>query len=242
MRISGSTILVTGASSGIGAATARGAARAGAKVILLGRDRGRLEAVAEQTGGTPLVADLTGSEPVRISEPVDILINNAGFGYAGDVAEMPEDRIAGLVDVNLTAPIALTRALLPGMLARGRGHIVFVTSIAGATGVRGEAVYSAAKAGAGVFADALRQEVAGHGVGVSTVLPGIVDTPFFERRGVPYDRSFPRPITAERVAAEILLAVEHGRDEVYVPRWLGFPVRIKGALPGLYRRLATRFG
>lgn len=241
MRISGSTIVVTGASSGIGAATARGAARAGAKVILLGRDRTRLDAVAAETGGTPVVADLTGPEPVRIAEPVDILINNAGFGYAGDVADMPDGRIPGLIDVNLTAPITLTRTLLPGMLERGRGHIVFVTSIA-ATGVRGEAVYSAAKAGAGVFADALRQEVGGHGVGVSTVLPGIVDTPFFERRGVPYDRPFPRPVTPERVAAEILLAVEHGRAEVYVPRWLGLPVRVKGALPGLYRALATRFG
>jgi len=242
MRIAGSTIVVTGASSGIGAATARGAARAGAKVLLIGRDRGRLDAVAEETGGTPIVADLAEPGAVHVDEPVDVLINNAGFGYAGDLADMPPDRIRALIDVNLTAPAELTRALLPGMIARGRGHIAFVTSIAGATGVRGEAVYSAAKAGAAVLADALRQEVSGQGIGVSTILPGIVDTPFFTRRGVPYDRSRPRPVTPERVAAEILRAVEHDRAEVYVPRWLGFPPRVKGALPGLYRTLATRFG
>ena len=242
MRIAGSTILITGASSGIGACTARGAARAGARLILLGRDRGRLERIAGETGGTPVVADLASPGAPEIDEPVDVLISNAGAGYAGDLAAMPPGRVPGLVDVNLTAPIALTRALVPGMIGRGRGHVAFVTSIAGATGVRGEAVYSAAKAGTGVFADALRQELTGTGVGVSTILPGIVDTPFFANRGTPYERSRPRPVSPERVAAEILLAVERGRAEVYVPRWLGLAPRVKGALPGLYRSLATRFG
>lgn len=246
MRIAGSTIMVTGASSGIGAATALAAGKAGAKVVLAGRDQARLEEVAAEAGGTPVVADLSEADGVRkaaeAAEHVDVLVNNAGFGYAGELADMPPERIPGLIEINLTAPVALTHALLPGMIERRRGHVVFVTSIAGATGVRGEAVYSAAKAGAGVFADALRQEVAGTGVGVSTVLPGIVDTPFFDHRGVPYARTRPRPIPPERVAAEILAAVERNRAEVYVPRWLGFPVRVKGAAPGLYRALAARFG
>jgi short-subunit dehydrogenase len=249
MRIAGSVVLVTGASSGIGAATAVLAARAGARLVLTGRDTARLDAVAERTGGTPVAADLTTADGVaavaRAAEAagrVDVLVNNAGSGYAGDVADMPGDRIGPLVAANLTAPLELTRALLPAMVRRGRGHIVFVTSIAGATGVRGEAVYSAAKAGTAVFADALRQEVGRAGVGVSTVLPGIVDTPFFATRGTPYDRSTPRPVPPERVAAAILAAVERGRAETYVPGWLGLPARIRGAAPGVYRLLATRFG
>lgn len=242
MRIAGSTILITGASSGIGACTARGAARAGARVILVGRDRPRLEKIAEETGGVPVIADLTSPGELEIDAPVDILINNAGAGYAGDLAEMPGDRIPDLIDVNLTAPITLTRALLPGMIARSRGHIAFVTSIAGTTGVRGEAVYSAAKAGTTVFADSLRQELQGTGVGVSTILPGIVDTPFFTTRGTPNTRTTPRPISPERVAAEILRAIEHANPELYVPHWLSLAPRVKGAMPGLYRKLTTRFG
>lgn len=250
MRIAGSVVVVTGASSGIGAATAEAVAAAGGKPVLLGRDATRLDAVAERTGGTAVPGDLAGPDGVATAARgvedavgrVDVLVNNAGFGYAGDVAEMPPERIAELVEINLTVPAALTRALLPGMVRRGRGHVVFVTSIAGATGVRGEAVYSAAKAGAAVFADALRQEVRRAGVGVSTVLPGIVDTPFFDRRGVPYNRSRPRPVPPQRVAAAIVSAVERGRAEVYVPAWLGLPVRVKGAAPALYRALAARFG
>lgn len=250
MRISGSVVVVTGASSGIGAATADAVAAAGGRPVVLGRDAARLDAVAARTGGIAVAGDLTGPDGVAAAARavedavgrVDVLVNNAGFGYAGDVADMPAERIAELVEINLTVPAALTRALLPAMVRRGRGHVVFVTSIAGATGVRGEAVYSAAKAGTAVFADALRQEVHRAGVGVSTVLPGIVDTPFFERRGTPYARNRPRPVPPGRVAAAILSAVERGRADVYVPAWLGLPVRVKGAVPGLYRVLATRFG
>jgi short-subunit dehydrogenase len=155
---------------------------------------------------------------------------------------MEPSRSEELVRVNLLAPIRLAELLLPGMLERGAGHIVNVASIAGHVGVRHEAVYSATKAGLIVFSESLRYEVAGSGVGVTVVAPGVVDTAFFEREGRPYIRSFPRLIGAARVARAIVKAVERNRAEVFVPRWMAVPARLRGAIPGLYRSLAARFG
>src|SRR6266545_384607 len=173
---------------------------------------------------------------------VDLLVSNAGAGWAGDLAAMPLDLAERLVTLNLVAPVRLTRLLLPGMLERGGGHLVYVTSIAGATGVAREAVYAATKAGLGTFADSVREEVAGSGVTVSVVVPGVVDTPFFDRRGSAYDRSWPAPIPAQRVARALLRAISSDRAEVFAPAWIRLPARFKGAAPGLYRRLALRFG
>jgi short-subunit dehydrogenase len=136
----------------------------------------------------------------------------------------------------------LTRLLLPGMIQRGRGRVVFVSSIAGVTGVSGEAVYAATKAGLSTFAESLAYEVRGAGVGVSVVVPGVIDTPFFGRRGRPYGRKRPAPIPAGRVAGAVIAALEHDRALVYVPRWLRLPAWLHGAAPGTFRTLAARFG
>ncbi|MBB4699729.1 SDR family NAD(P)-dependent oxidoreductase [Sphaerisporangium siamense] len=245
MRVAGARVLITGGSSGVGAAVARVMAGAGAKVVVAGRDRERLEAVAAQTGGLAVVSDVTadGELLAGCAGNVDVLVNNAGAGWAGPLVEMAPGRVDELVAVNLAAPIHLTRLLLPRMIEAGRGHVVFVASIAGAVGVGREAVYSAAKAGLIVFAEALRQELrAVPGVGVSVIVPGVVDTPFFLRRGAPYDRRWPPPIPPERVARCVLRAVERGRAESYVPGWLRVPARLRGSLPGLYRGLAGRLG
>lgn len=250
MRLEGSIALVTGASSGIGRAVAPLLAERGATLALAGRDQAALASIAERTGGLPLAADLAapgGAE--RLAElvlerwgRVDLLISNAGAGWAGELATMPLEVAERLIALNLLAPVRLTRLLLPGMLERGSGHLVYVTSIAGATGVAREAVYAATKAGLASFADSLREEVAGAGLTVSVVVPGVVDTPFFDRRGSAYDRSWPAPIPAERVARAVLRAVADDRAEVFAPAWIRLPARLKGAVPGLYRRLALRFG
>ncbi len=250
MRLAGAVALVTGASSGIGRAAAVLLAGRGASTALAGRDDRALAAVAERTGGQALTADLTepgGAE--RLAEQVlerwgrvDLLVNNAGAGWAGDLAAMPLETAERLVALNLLGPVRLTRLLLPGMLERGRGHLVYVTSIAGATGVAREAVYAATKAGLATFADSVREEVAGRGVTVSVVVPGVVDTAFFDRRGSAYDRAWPVPVPAERVARALLRAVESDRAEVFAPAWTRLPARLKGAAPGLYRTLALRFG
>ncbi|GAA1296927.1 oxidoreductase [Planotetraspora silvatica] len=254
MRLAGARVLVTGASSGIGAATALAMAGRHAHLVLAGRDRGRLAAVAARTGGEVLAGDLPAGAARLVADagPVDVLVSNAGEGWCGPFTEMPAEAVERLVGVNLAAPIHLTRLLLPAMIERGRGHLVFVASIAGAVGVGEEAVYSAAKAGLMAFAEALRYELrglrasraGGRGgaprIEVTVVVPGVVDTPFFDRRGVPYGRRRPAPIPPERVARAVVAAVEHGRAECYVPGWLRLPARMRGALPGPFRALAGR--
>ena len=237
MKLAGALCLVTGASSGIGRATAGALAGRGARVIALGRDAERLAGVGERQ----VVWDL--AEPEGLAEEigrVDVLVNNAGFGWAGAVAETPD--VEHLVAVNLVAPIQLARAFVPAMVAAGRGHVVNVASIAGFVGPRDEAVYSATKGGLIAFSESLRYELRGTGVGVTLVAPGVIATEFFERRGSPYDRAWPRPIPAARVAEAIAGAIEHERDEVFVPRWLSVVARLRGAAPGLFRVLTARFG
>jgi len=261
MRLTGAVALVTGGSSGIGAATARALAGAGARPLIAGRDPARLAAIAGQTGGIALTGDLAAPDgpaylaaaaqraaatlplsPGSDAAGIDILINNAGLGWAGPIGDITAEKVAELVAVNLTAPMQLTRLLLPGMVARGRGRVVFVSSIAGATGVRGEAVYSATKAGLVSFADSLAYELDGHDVRVSVIVPGVIDTPFFDRRGRPYGRRRPGPQPPERVARAIVACLEHDRCISYVPRWMRLPAWLHGAAPGAFRALATRFG
>lgn len=238
--------LVTGASSGIGAATARALAATGTSLLLTGRDPDRLGTVAAATGGTAVPADLRRAADLdrlcAAATGVDLVVLNAGRGWAGPLGAMSAEQLRDIVEVDLVAPLELTRRLLPAMVDRGTGAVVLVSSIAGVVGVGGEAVYSAAKAGLGGFADSLRQEVAGSGVRVSVVVPGVVDTPFFTRRGRPYDRSRPRPVPVERAAAAVLGAAASGRALTYVPGWLAVPARLHGAVPGLYARLARAFG
>ena len=155
---------------------------------------------------------------------------------------MPAEMIEELVAVNLLSTARLTRALLPAMLERRRGHIVMVASVAGHVGVRDEALYAATKAAMLTFGESLRYEVRDAGVRVMTVSPGVVDTPFFTRRGRAYSRRHPRPIPPERLARAIVRAIERERDEVVVPGWLRLPIWLHGVWPGLYRALAGRFG
>src|SRR6266571_810276 len=146
MRLDGAVALVTGASSGIGAATAAALAGAGASLLLSGRDEARLAEVAGRTSGTVLGGDLAApGGAAGLAEQalaaarggIDVLVNNAGLGWAGPVGEIPAAKVTELATVNLAAPIELTRLLVPGMTERGRGGVAFVSSIAGITGVRG---------------------------------------------------------------------------------------------------------
>lgn len=251
MRLADAVVLVTGASSGIGAATAIRLAATGARLIVTGRNEERLGDIAARTHATPLAADL--AEPggpellvekaLAVEGRVDVLICNAGTGWAGPIGELSGARASELVSVNLLAPVQLARLLAPSMAERGSGRLLFVSSIAGATaGVHNEAVYAATKAGLNCLAESLAYELAGTGVGVSLVLPAVVDTPFYATRGRPYDRSSPRPIPAERAARAIARAVSRDLEVVYVPGWLRFPAWLHGVAPLAFRQLAIRFG
>lgn len=247
MRVHGSTVLVTGASSGIGRATAAALARRGARLLLTGRDRTRLAEVTRLTGAEAHPADL--AEPASLAELAAwaverrpaVVVHNAGIGLAAAAGAVEDAQLRRLFDVNVLAPMSLTRALLPGLRERGAGHLVFVGSIAGLLGVPEESAYAASKAALHRYADSLRAELAADGIGVSTVAPGIVATAFFERRGAPYTRRFPRPMPPERVAEAVADAVEHDRSEVVLPRWLRFPVLLQAAAPNAYHALARRF-
>jgi len=248
--LEGAVVLVTGASGGIGAAVIAGLVARGAVVLAAGRDPAATRRVAVGAGALPLVADLASpdgpaalaAEATAVRGRVDALVAGAGIGWRGALPDMPADRVDQLLAVNLRAPITLTRALLPGMLDRGRGRVTLLASIAGLTGVANESVYAATKAGLIVFAESLRLEIAGTGVGVAVVSPGAVGTDFFARRGAPYDRRFPRPVHPDRVARAVVATVERERDEVVVPRWLAVAPRVRALAPRAYRSLARRFG
>jgi short-subunit dehydrogenase len=184
MRLAGAVALVTGASSGIGAATATALSAAGARLLVTGRDPARLAAVAARTGAAAIPADLAADGgPDRVAAAalaaagrVDLLVCNAGAGWAGPISELPAATAAELVRLNLLVPIQLARLLVPSMTERGSGRLIFVSSIAGVTGVRNEAVYAATKSGLIAFTRAAFTEMRKSGLKLAVIVPGLVDT------------------------------------------------------------------
>ncbi len=177
------TALVTGASSGIGAACTRAMAEAGLKVIALARRADRLDALASQTGCEPLVLDLKDTDGVYEAlkgRKIDVLVNNAGLGrgYEGFLKSRPEE-INEMIELNVSAAIHVTHAVLGGMAERGRGHMVHIGSIAGLYPL-GFPVYGATKGGLHMFARHLRMELKGSGVRQTEICPGRIATEFFD--------------------------------------------------------------
>jgi short-subunit dehydrogenase len=250
VQVPGSVVVVTGAGHGIGREVARVLAERGALVVGVDRDGAALNELAQATGLTSVEVDL--ADPAHADQVVartlsahgriDAVIANAGIGYVGSFAAMPTAEMSALIDVNLRAPLLLTRAVLPTMLERRRGALVFTTSIAGLLPVPTEAAYCATKAALESFADSVREEVRDSGVVVSTVRPGVVHTAFHEQRNEPYDRRWPRPVRPEQIAQVIVQVLESGAERRTEPRWLGIPTYVRGTLPWLYRPLARRLG
>jgi len=244
----GATALVTGASSGIGAATARLLAHEGFRLVVSSRGGRGLDDIAAETGARPFPVDLTRTDAAEelhaqvtttIGTP-DLLVCNAGMGWQGSLQHMPAETVTHLVRLNITATVDLVRVFAGDMAARGSGHLVLVSSIAGNMGVPHEAAYSASKAALQVFGQSMRLELARTGVALTMVQPGVVDTSFFHRRGSPYQRRRPRPIPPQRVARALLDGARRGRPEVFVPAWLRFPARLQGAAPGLVDAVRRR--
>jgi uncharacterized protein len=224
--------LVTGASSGIGAEFAKQLSQRGYEVILVARRAERLDRLAaELTGSAHVIAcDLASdvsSLPGKIAElglDVDLLVNNAGFGTHGRFTEIDPARDAEQVRLNCEAVVTLTHAFLPGMLERRRGGVITVASTAGMQPIPYEATYSASKAFARTFSDALNGELRGTGVRALSVNPGPVPTEWQQVAGYEPDYLPPVPgkISAAQVASESLRAFDRGRRSIIpgaVIRW-----------------------
>ena len=182
MKVAGATALVTGATGGLGAAIARGLRARGAEVIVTGRRADVLEELARELGARPVVADVADRDDVarlaRECDEVDVLVANAGLPADGPALEYTPEQIDRAVDVNLRAPIQLARALAEPMVARGRGHLVFMSSLSGKVATAHSALYSATKFGLRGFSLGLRQDLAGSKIGVTTIFPGFIREPW----------------------------------------------------------------
>jgi short-subunit dehydrogenase len=240
----GAATIVTGGSRGIGRAVAEAAAARGACVGLIARDEDDLRsAAAAIPDARYAVADV--ADPGALAAAIgrleqalgatDVLVANAGIGAYGAFADLSEEEAERVVRVNVLGTVHALRAVVPGMIARRRGHLVTVGSIAGRIGTPFEAIYSASKfAGVGLT-EALAVELAPYGIGVSVVNPGPVATGFAEARGHPYDRARPRPVPAEDVARAVVRAVEGDRAEQYVPGSFRPAVAIRHLVPPVFR-------
>lgn len=177
------TAVITGASSGIGAATARALASEGYRTVLAARRLDRLEAVAEETGGEPIVLDVTDADSVgALAERVetcDVLVNNAGGALGRDpVAEADEEQWRWMYEANVLGTMRMTRSLLPKLIASGDGHVVAVTSVAAIETYPGGAGYNAAKHAQRATLRVLRRELLGQPVRVTEIAPGMAETEF----------------------------------------------------------------
>jgi len=244
--------LVTGASSGIGAAFARRLRARGERVVLVARRADRLRALADELGGSPLVEtvplDLTSPDgPAALERAlgerrleIDLLVNNAGVGHTGRFAEEPLARILEMVDLNSRALVEVTRRIVPAMLERRRGRIVNVVSTAAFQPLPYMAIYGATKAFVISFTEALATEVSGNGIVVQALCPGLTATEFQQVAGtdrVLFNKT--AAMTPDAVAAASLAALDRKRLRVVVGWHNRFTVFAQRFVPQALVRLVV---
>lgn len=256
MEIRGSNIIVTGASSGIGRATALELARRGANLVLAARREPELLKVADvcrQAGVRCAVVptDVADREACRALiqrasaelGTVDGLVNNAGFAIFDGLDEAQPEDLSSMMETNYMGAVHCTQAVLPLMLERKRGSIVNVGSISGIMGYAGMGGYCASKFALAGFTEALRDEVIGRGIEVSLICPGTTSTPFFdtaEKRKIPGAARLVLAIPPERVASAIIDAIESPRYRRILPLTAALFMRFKEACPRTAHLLMRR--
>ncbi|MET0953032.1 MAG: SDR family oxidoreductase [Aeromicrobium sp.] len=240
------TVVVTGGARGIGRATAERLVAAGARVAIGDRDAELARSVATEIGGGTVAGalDVTDAASWRsfLAEvasigPIDVLVNNAGIMPLGSLLKEPDEVTQAIVDVNLHGVIHGTKAVVPGMLERGRGHVVNVSSAVGRLAVADGATYSASKFAVVGFSEAMRSELAPHHIDVSLVLPTVVTTEL--SAGVPAARGV-KPVSADDVAAVIEGVIRKPRAETWVPRWSQTVMKSANLMPRILREALTR--
>jgi uncharacterized protein len=247
VNLAGRTVLLTGATGGIGHAIARACAARGAQLVLTGRRAEVLEPLATELSARAVACDLSRSEEVaRLLGEVgnaDVLIANAALPASGLLSSFSVEEVDAALAVNLRAPMVLAHGLAAGMTARGHGHIVFISSISGKTASIGGSVYSATKFGLRGFALGLREDLRGTGVGVSTVFPGFIsDAGMFHEAEVKLP-GYVATRTPEQVASGVVRAIERDRSEVDVaPLAVRLGAAVAGLAPELSGRLQRRLG
>ena len=249
VEIRGAHAVVTGGARGIGLASARRLAADGAAVTLWDRDREALEAARDELSAAfPALSihvdacDITEAEAVKralsrsvdVQGPVDILVNNAGHLAPGRLVDQPPETWMTTLNVNVNALVYLTRLVIPSMYERGRGHIVNISSAAGAIGVPKLAVYSASKWAVWGFSEALRAESRPYGVAVSSIHPSYIAQGMFAGARIQgLGRLIVPLIGSHDVVAEAIVesAIKRGRTSVKRPRSVRLAVFLRGVLP-----------
>jgi NAD(P)-dependent dehydrogenase (short-subunit alcohol dehydrogenase family) len=256
--LEGRRVLVTGASSGIGAGLAEDFAAAGAVVGICARRADRLSEVLERCRATSpqsrmWVTDLSVDEEVdRLARAaveelggVDVLVNNAGIPKRRHVTRLDPATVEAVMHINYLSPVRLTLALLPQMLARGEGRIVNISSVAAPLSAPGEAAYGATKAALTVFSETMAVDLWDTGVKVMLVYPGVVDTELFT---LPDNDPFHGDVASVPVAdavAAVRAGLDAGRLEVFVPEWFADVAKskaqdVEGFLAGTAEYVRTR--
>jgi len=257
MDLNDACVLITGASRGIGASLARAFAGQGAHVILAARSANEINSLANELNGSSIPLDVTNPEELsgfieRVQSqiaPVDILINNAGIETQEFIEDIEESRLEEVLATNLLAPMRLTRQVLPGMIQRSRGHLLYTSSVAAITPAPGLAAYCASKAGLTRFAETIRMETSGTGVHVTTMHLGPVDTEMWTRvtNNPAFNQAQKRlrrlrmlvDVSPDKVAADAVQAVLKEKREIRHPKRL-WPTMALAAAPGRITEFLVR--
>ena len=238
-------VLITGASSGLGEATALACARAGHRVAIAARRVERLRSLAEKIDRPEAVlvvpADMRDGESVRemgrLAEArfgrIDALVANAGMGYSEPFVECGEDHLLEQIEVNVLGVMRAARAVLPGMLARRSGHILTVSSVAAEIPSAGSVVYATTKGAVTAFSEGLRREVGPAGVQVTTIIPGFIRTEMTEHHPV-------RMPPASIVGDLVVRLLRRPRARAVIPGHYGAAIWLNRLAPGLMDRILTR--
>lgn len=249
-RLKDKVVWITGASSGIGAMCAELLEQRGAIPVLTARSAEKLQEISTRLQGRHqwMSMDVTSDEEVaqtaaRIQQEfgaVDIVLNNAGYGKFEAITDMPIEEYGRMMDVNYMGAVRCIQAVLPAMLARRDGQIVNVASMAGKIGTAKSTSYTATKHALLGFSNALRQEIRGTGITVTTINPGPIDTPFFDiadPNGSYVSNVRWMMLKPEQVAEQIVRAMEKRKEEVNLPRLASAAIRLYQLFPRLADRL-----